>query len=112
MEQVELKEVNDNTNIVKVLHQFSKEDDRWVYMAFNKNGDLRGLNYCQGDDYKYFMEHCACSDPVLLQFYNDAYGTLRSYLRESIGEFEFITTMLWLSRDARNFADNILMSGQ
>lgn len=112
MEQVELKEVIDYTGVVRVEHRYSKEDDRWVYMEFNEHGDLRGLNYCQGDDYEFFMKYYASSDPVLLEFYNDAYSTLKTYLREDISEFELINTILWLSWDARNFADNLLMSGK
>lgn len=109
MEQVELKEVSE---VVKVLHQFSKEDDRWVYMEFNEHGNLRGLNYCQGDDYAYFKGNYACNDPILLEFYNDAYSTLRTYLREGIDKFELINTILWLSWDARNLADNLLTGGK
>ena len=106
MEQVGLKEIDHNTNIVRVEHRYSPEDDRWVYMGFNMFGDLRGLNYCQGDDYDYFKECWAFNDSILMEYYNDTYGTLRDVLTQ-MPQFKLINLILWLSWDARNYMENI-----
>ena len=106
MEQVELKEVRDYTGVVRVEHRYSPEDDRWVYMEFDKAGGLIGLNYCQGDAYDYFKECWAFDDPSLTKFYIDISSSLMGKLIE-MSEFELINLILWLSWDARNYMENI-----
>ena len=106
MEQVELKEVKDYTGVVRVEHRFSPADDRWVYMEFDKTDALVGLNYCQGDDYDYFKECWAFSDPSLTDYYTDTCSSLMGMLIE-MPEFKLINLILWLSWDARTYMDNI-----
>ena len=55
---------------LKVMHIWCKEDDRWLYLEFDDNAKIVGINFCQGDDYESFKDTFACPDKKLMRFYD------------------------------------------
>jgi len=54
----------------RVVHQWCFDNDRWMYIEYDRDGEVMGLNFMQGDDYEYFLKGGWCkSDPGLTEFY-------------------------------------------
>ena len=43
-----------NYDIDKVEHVWCESDDRWVYLEYNKQRKIIGMNFMQGDFYEGF----------------------------------------------------------
>ncbi len=53
----------------KVVHQWCDSNDRWMYIEYDRDGKVMGLNFMQGDDYEFFKESWCVSDQGLTEFY-------------------------------------------
>ena len=84
--------------IVKVEHVWCQHDDRWVYIETYQDGE-KGLNFMQGDEYKFFKEEWCTVDEGLSNFYNQMSSTLRKEKNDSTG-LEFINTVMWVYHSA------------
>jgi hypothetical protein len=85
--------------VTKVEHIWCGASDRWVYIEYNMEKEIVGLNYAQGDDYEYFEKHWATSDESLTRFYH---AMTRIFLieRKSITTIDFINKVIWASVEA------------
>ena len=57
--------------VYKVVHRWNEESDRWMYIEYNQQGKIVGLNYMQGDEYQLFKKHWCVSDMGLTEFYQE-----------------------------------------
>ena len=39
----------------KVVHQWCDDNDRWMYIEYDRDGIVMGLNFMQGDEYECFQ---------------------------------------------------------
>lgn len=68
---------------------FSQENNRHILIK-KENNKVIGLNFCQGDDIEYFVEHYMDIDHDLTNFYHA--------INELIGlpdEYELINEVIW-----------------
>ena len=54
---------------VNIQHVRIESSDRWIYIK-EIDGEIVGLNFCQGDDYKYFKQGYLMNDNDILNTYN------------------------------------------
>jgi len=54
---------------IDIQHVYNESSERWIYIK--RVGDtIMGLNFCQGEDYKYFKEEFLINDQSILDTYN------------------------------------------
>ena len=89
--------------IKEVRHVWSESDDRWIYLEFNEKHEIVGINYCQGNDYKYFKKEYSRKDEGLTEFYE---VMIVDYDKEVKGTttLEFINKVCWTYHSAIAFA--------
>ena len=80
--------------IDKVVHEWYEKDDRWVYIEYDNQRKIVGLNFMQGDDYQYFKLRWACNDQGLMDFYNTMVYTF-PIEKASVNTIEFISKVMW-----------------
>jgi len=85
--------------IQKVVHEWCEKDDRWVYIEYNNQRKIVGLNFMQGDDYQYFKLRWACNDQGLMDFYNTMVYTF-PIEKASVNTLEFINKVMWAYHQA------------
>jgi hypothetical protein len=56
--------------IKEIRHTWCESDDRWVYLRYDENMKITGINYCQGSDYVYFKNNYCGPDKGLTEFYH------------------------------------------
>ena len=89
--------------IDKVVHEYSQEDDRWIYKEYGSYDGTRqiiGLNFMQGWEYSEFVKGWCYKDPVLTEFYKQMSRTF-TIEKASVNTNEFINKVMW----AYHFAD-------
>jgi|TARA_R110002167_G_scaffold355792_1_gene570272 hypothetical protein len=86
--------------IDKVVHEYSQEDDRWIYKEYDSTRKIIGLNFMQGWEYSEFVKGWCYKDPVLTEFYKQMSRTF-TIEKASVNTNEFINKVMW----AYHFAD-------
>ena len=61
---------NENVRVYSKEIFWCPGDDRHVLVIKDNNGKIIGLNYCQGDDLEYFVNHYDYNCIDLTKFYN------------------------------------------
>jgi hypothetical protein len=74
-------------------------DDRHVLIK-RVNGDIDGLNYCQGDDLEYFLDNFNEIDEDLTNFFK----AIEPYLVHE-DQIDRINAAIWARFEYRNFRD-------
>ena len=82
------------TRVNRVEHRWDDDYDRWMYIEYNEDGVLVGLNYSQGDDYEFFLERHSHSDKGLTEFFKQMRYTF-SIEEAAAGRVEFINKCMW-----------------
>lgn len=80
--------------IDKIEHVWSEVEDRWIYIEYNAQRKIIGLNFMHGDDYDYFKEYWCCNDQGLTEFYNSMLYTF-PIEKVSVNTIEFINKCMW-----------------
>ena len=75
---------------------FSPDDDRHI-LIMKEDGEIIGLNYCQGDDLEYFFEHFDEIDHDLTEFYLSV-----KYYLSGETELDRINQAIWAHFDYKN----------
>jgi hypothetical protein len=88
--------------IDKVVHEYSQEDDRWIYKEYDSTRKIIGLNFMQGWEYSEFVKGWCYKDPVLTEFYKQMSRTF-TIEKASVNTNEFINKVMW----AYHFADAV-----
>ena len=60
----------DEYKVDKVVHEWSEKEDRWIYIEYNAQRKIIGLNFMQGGEYDYFKSKWCHNDQGLVEFYN------------------------------------------
>lgn len=94
---------NKNT-VDKVVHEWCEKDDRWVYIEYNNQRKIIGLNFMQGDDYEYFKEKWAHNNEALMDFYTAMLYTF-PIEKASCNTLEFINKVMWALHEAEVIYD-------
>ena len=83
-----------NYDIDKVEHVWCESDDRWVYLEYNKQRKIIGMNFMQGDPYECFKKYWCKNDNGLMEFYNSMLYTFPIELA-SVSTLSFINKCMW-----------------
>ena len=89
----------------KVTHEWCEKDDRWVYIEYNSQRKIIGLNFMQGNEYEYFKKSWCKSDEGLTEFYNSMLYTF-PIEKSSVNTLEFINKVMWSYHQARVSYEN------
>ena len=92
----------------KVTHEWCEKDDRWIYIEYNSQRKIVGLNFMQDNDYELFKKNWCKSDEGLTEFYNSMLYTF-PIEKSSVNTLEFINKVMWSYHQAivsyENFND-------
>ena len=69
----------------KVVHQWCDDNDRWMYIEYDRDGMVMGLNFMQGDEYECFKKSWCVSDKGLTAFYKQMLYTF-AYEQKNVPE--------------------------
>ena len=81
-------------DIDKVEHVWCESDDRWVYLEYNKQRKIIGMNFMQGNPYECFKKDWCKNDNGLMEFYNSMLYTFPIELA-SVSTLSFINKCMW-----------------
>jgi hypothetical protein len=84
----------DQYRVDKVVHEWSEKEDRWLYIEYNAQRKIIGLNFMQGDDYDYFKKCWCHNDHGLTDFYEAMLYTF-PIEKASVSTIEFINKCMW-----------------
>lgn len=79
--------------VTKVEHVWCGSNDRWIYIEYNEQRKIVGLNFMQGDDYEGFKAWCH-NDRALMAFYTTMTYTF-PIEKASCNTLEFINKIMW-----------------
>ena len=83
-----------NYDIDKVEHLWDESNDRWIYLEFNKQRKIIGMNFMQGNEYHCFKNDWCKSDEGLTEFYNQMLYTF-PIEKASVSTLSFINKCMW-----------------
>jgi len=86
------------SRIDKVEHIWCSSDDRWVYIEYDADLNVIGLNFMQGDEYDLFKRDYSHSDEGLTGFHEDILATFP--LMNCSNSLSFINKCMWLFHSA------------
>ena len=78
----------------KVTHLWNEHNDRWMYIEYDEDKQIIGLNFMQGDEYTMFKAHWCKPDQGMTDFYNQMLHTFPIELG-SVGKISFINKCMW-----------------
>lgn len=59
-----------NYDVDKVEHVWCEDNGRWIYLEYNKQRKIIGMNFMQGGFYESFKKDWCKNDKGLTKFYN------------------------------------------
>ena len=80
--------------VTKVEHLWCGSNDRWIYIEYNEQREIAGLNFMQGDEYEYFKKNWARNNPYLMVFYKTMLHTF-PIEKASVSTLDFINKVMW-----------------
>ena len=83
-----------NYVIDKVEHVWCEDNDRWIYLEYNKQRKIIGMNFMQGDSYEDFKKDWCKSDEGLTEFYESMLYTFPTE-NASVSTLSFINKCMW-----------------
>ena len=86
--------MKDRNRVDKVEHVWSEKEDRWLYIEYNEQRKVIGLNFMQGDDYNYFKKCWCRNDQGLADFYESMLYTF-PIEKASVSTIEFMNKCMW-----------------
>ena len=87
---------------IKIEHIWNNENDRWIYIEYNEQMKITGLNFMQGDDYDDFANGFSFSDEGLFEFYTEMMITFPIKF-SSVRGITFINKVMWTYISAAEF---------
>jgi hypothetical protein len=90
----------------KVVHQWCDDNDRWMYIEYDCNGMVMGLNFMQGDEYECFKKSWCVSDIGMTAFYKQMLYTFPIECNQT-STLVFINKCMWAYHSAiSEYEDN------
>ena len=83
-----------NNKVIKVEHIWCDSNDRWIYLEYNEQDKICGMNFMQGDEYEVFKSQYAENDKGLMEFYETMLYTF-PIEQKSVDKFTFINKVMW-----------------
>ena len=83
-----------NSKVIKVEHIWCDSNDRWIYLEYNDQNKICGMNFMQGDYYKGFREDWCYNDLGLTEFYETMLYTF-PIEEVSVDRITFINKVMW-----------------
>ena len=83
-----------NSKVIKVEHIWCDSNDRWIYLEYNEQNKICGMNFMQGDYYKGFREDWCYNDLGLTEFYETMLYTF-PIEEVSVDRITFINKVMW-----------------
>ncbi len=78
----------------KIEHIWCESNDRWIYLEYNEQNKICGMNFMQGDEYDVFKYECAENDRGLMEFYGTMLYTF-PIESKSVNTIDFINKVMW-----------------
>lgn len=91
--------------VTKVEHRFCQDNDRWMYIEYNEQSKICGLNFMQGDEYEIFKKSYCEKDKGLTEFYESMLYTF-PIEKASVNTYEFINKCMWTYFTAVSCSEN------
>jgi hypothetical protein len=79
---------------IKIEHIWCEQNDRWIYLEYNDQNKIIGMNFMQGDEYDVFKYECAENDRRLMEFYDTMLYTF-PIEQKSVDTITFINKVMW-----------------
>ena len=79
---------------IKIELLWSPENDRWIYLEYNEQNKICGMNFMQGDEYDVFKAEYMENDRGLLEFYETMLYTF-PIEKNSVDRISFINKVMW-----------------
>lgn len=79
---------------IKIEHRWCESDDRWIYLEYNEQNKVCGMNFMQGDEYDVFKTQYAENDRGLMEFYETMLYTF-PIEKNSVEWITFINKVMW-----------------
>lgn len=96
---------NKGGDVTKVEHVYCDKNDRWMYIEYNDNREIIGLNFMQGStspkDYGNFKKRWCVNDINLMHFYSMMLYTF-PVEKASVSTLSFINKCMWAHFSAVN----------
>ena len=89
----------------KITHEWCEQNDRWIYIEYNSQRKIIGLNFMHDNDYEYFKEKWCHNDQGLMEFYNSMVYTF-PIEKSSVNTLEFINKVMWSYHQAKVSYEN------
>ena len=88
--------MNKDYIVDKVEHVFDESNDRWMYIEYNKQRKIIGLNFMQGglEEYNHFKKHWCQNDQGLTEFYDQMLYTF-PIEQGAVSTQSFINKCMW-----------------
>ena len=83
----------------RVVHQWCDDNDRWMYIEYDRDGKVMGLNFMQGDEYECFKKDWCVSDKGLTAFYKQMLYTFPIECNKT-STHQFINKCMWAYHSA------------
>lgn len=78
----------------KIEHIWCESNDRWIYLEYNEQNKICGMNFMQGDEYDVFKYECAENCKGLMEFYETMLYTF-PIEQVSVDTITFINKVMW-----------------
>ena len=79
---------------IKIENIWSADNDRWIYLEYNEQNKICGMNFMQGDEYEVFKAEYMENDPGLMEFYGEMLYTF-PIEQASVDTITFINKVMW-----------------
>lgn len=79
---------------IKIENIWSADNDRWIYLEYNEQNKICGMNFMQGDEYGVFKAKYMENDPGLMEFYREMLYTF-PIEQASVDRITFINKVMW-----------------
>ena len=79
---------------IKIENIWSADNDRWIYLEYNEQNKICGMNFMQGDEYEVFKAQYAENDRGLMEFYETMLYTF-PIEQVSVYRITFINKVMW-----------------
>ena len=96
--------MKDRNRVDKVEHIWIEKEDRWIYIEYNEQRKIIGLNFMQGDEYDYFKRKWCHNDQGLTEFYHQMLYTF-PIEQASVSTIKFINKVMWAYCSAVAYRD-------
>ena len=79
---------------IKIENIWSADNDRWIYLEYNEQNKICGMNFMQGDEYEVFKAEYMENDRGLFEFYKEMLYTF-PIEEVSVDRITFINKVMW-----------------